>query len=135
MQNYLSFFHFGKDGKFDVTFPQFPGCVSQGDDFADAQRMATEALALHVDGMREDDEEIPLPIETMTQTLLSKFYEASHDRGSFLPVPIPLLPPPGKSVRIQVTIDSRLLSRIDAVTKNRSGFLADAATDRLGNRD
>jgi hypothetical protein len=40
---------------------------------------------------------------------------------------VSLLPPQGKARRLQVTMDERLLARIDAVTRNRSAFLSQAA--------
>jgi hypothetical protein len=40
---------------------------------------------------------------------------------------VSLLPTQGKALRVQVTMDERLLARIDAVTKNRSAFLSQAA--------
>jgi predicted RNase H-like HicB family nuclease len=44
-----------------VVFPDLNGCVSQGNDEADALRMAREALTLHLWGMEEDEEDIPEP--------------------------------------------------------------------------
>ena len=37
----------------------------------------------------------------------------------------------GKAVRVQVTLEESLLAAIDRVAENRSGFLADAARDKL----
>jgi predicted RNase H-like HicB family nuclease len=128
--HYIALFELGANkNSIGVSFPQFPGCVTTGTDFDDARRSAAEALAFHVDGMREDGEKIPAPI---TNTLsLAALYGDVQPRDGLIPVAIPLLPSPGQTVRIQVTMDARLLSQIDAVTKNRSGFLADAAAERL----
>jgi len=49
------------DNNFGVVFPDFDGCVSVGKDLNDAINMAQEALKFHVDGMREDGEELPEP--------------------------------------------------------------------------
>jgi predicted RNase H-like HicB family nuclease len=49
------------DNNFGVVFPDFDGCVSVGKDLKDAINMAQEALELHVEGMREDGEELPEP--------------------------------------------------------------------------
>jgi predicted RNase H-like HicB family nuclease len=46
---------------FGVIFPDFDGCVSVGKDLNDAINMAQEALEFHVEGMREDGEELPEP--------------------------------------------------------------------------
>jgi metal-responsive CopG/Arc/MetJ family transcriptional regulator len=40
----------------------------------------------------------------------------------------------GKIKRVNVTLDEGLLSEIDAVTSNRSGFLAQAARAELARR-
>ena len=51
------------DSDFGVEFPDFPGCVTAGLTVEDAQRMAAEALLLHVEGMMEDGSPIPDPSE------------------------------------------------------------------------
>jgi predicted RNase H-like HicB family nuclease len=51
MKTYIALFEYeeGKSG-YGVVFPDLPGCISAGDDYADAFRMAHEALALYADG-------------------------------------------------------------------------------------
>ncbi|MEX3744630.1 MULTISPECIES: type II toxin-antitoxin system HicB family antitoxin [Lysinibacillus] len=53
----------GADGSegFTVTFPDLPGCITEGSDMADALHMAKDALAGFLFGMEEDNEEIPSP--------------------------------------------------------------------------
>jgi predicted RNase H-like HicB family nuclease len=46
-------------GRYDVTFYDLPGCVTSGDTWADAMRMAQEALTLHLGAMLEDGDPIP----------------------------------------------------------------------------
>lgn len=46
---------------YGITFPDLPGCTSQADTFADVERMAKEALQLHLEGMLEDGEQPPEP--------------------------------------------------------------------------
>lgn len=41
---------------------------------------------------------------------------------------------PGKSVRLNITLDEGLVAAIDRVAKNRSGFLAEAARRELAAR-
>ena len=59
--HYLAFIHTDDAPGFGVSFPDFPGCVTQGDTLDDALRLAQEALALHVAGIRADGETIPTP--------------------------------------------------------------------------
>ena len=48
--------HDDGSGRYDVTFADLPGCVTQGTDLEDALRMAQEAVSLHVAGMIADGE-------------------------------------------------------------------------------
>ena len=59
--HYLAFIHTDDAPGFGISFPDFPGCVTQGDTLDDALRLAREALAFHVAGMRADGETIPTP--------------------------------------------------------------------------
>jgi len=49
------------DGGYTVTFPDLPGCITEGDTEQEAFAHATEALELHLWGMERDHEEIPAP--------------------------------------------------------------------------
>jgi predicted RNase H-like HicB family nuclease len=56
---YIAFLEEGPDGGYGVSFPDLPGCVSSGDTLDDAAANAKEALALHLDGMLEDGDDLP----------------------------------------------------------------------------
>ena len=58
---YLAVLEPGTDGSYSAFFPDLPGCYSYGKDLDEAQRMATEAASLHVYGLEQDKEEIPVP--------------------------------------------------------------------------
>ncbi|TDF98276.1 type II toxin-antitoxin system HicB family antitoxin [Paenibacillus piri] len=58
---YPAVFDPNENGGFTVTFPDLPGCITEGDDMDDALRMASEALALHLYGMERDGDLIPSP--------------------------------------------------------------------------
>lgn len=58
---YYAVFEPANGGAFGVYFQDLPGCVSMGDDFEDAMRMAEEALGLHLWGMEKDNDPIPAP--------------------------------------------------------------------------
>lgn len=124
MTQYIALLH--KNGRkgYGVSFPDFPGCVSAGSTVEDALREAAEALALHVDGIREDGDRIPKP---RALEAIRNAKEDWVDLQDAIIATVPLMPPQGKSLRVQVTIDERLLARIDAVAKNRSAFLSQAA--------
>ena len=44
-----------------VTFPDLPGCATSGETEAEAVAAGREALGLHLYGMEEDGDEIPMP--------------------------------------------------------------------------
>jgi len=49
------------DSGYTVTFPDLPGCITEGDTEGEVVVHATEALALHLRGMERDHEAIPEP--------------------------------------------------------------------------
>jgi len=130
MTQYIALLHKNSNKGYGVSFPDFPGCVSASKSIEDALREAAEALALHVDGMREDGEKIPKPRTAEAIRAAKQEWVQMKDA---IVATVSLLPPQGKSLRVQVTMDERLLARIDAVTKNRSAFLAQAALKVLEN--
>ena len=58
---YIAYLHKDKNSDYGVSFPDFPGCISAGSTLEEARKMAAEALAMHVAGMRADGEPIPEP--------------------------------------------------------------------------
>jgi predicted RNase H-like HicB family nuclease len=59
--DFIAYLHKDRDSDFGVSFPDFPGCVTAGKTLGEAQRLAGEALALHIAGMIEDGETVPEP--------------------------------------------------------------------------
>ena len=108
---------------YGIVFPDFPGCVSVGETIEEAIAMGEEALAFHISGMIEDGDVIPLP------TPLADV--VPYD--GVIPVMVVRVQAiiPDRAKRISITIDESLLDEIDSVSKNRSGFLANAARVEL----
>ena len=46
---------------FSAYVPDLPGCISTGGSVEETERNIREAIAFHIDGMRQDGEEIPEP--------------------------------------------------------------------------
>ncbi len=129
MDRYIALVHHDPKKKvYGIMFPDFPGCVSAADTFESVIAGGTEALALHVDLMREDRDPVPLPRD------LAEIKAGNEDwiewEGAIVTT-IPLIKVQGKAVRINITLDEGLVKEIDAVSENRSGFLAEAAMGRL----
>ena len=49
------------DGAYSVSFPDLDGCFTHGDSYESAYANAVDALSLHLYGMEEDGETIPVP--------------------------------------------------------------------------
>ncbi len=58
---YPAIFHEAEEGGFWVTFPDFPECMTQGDDMQSAYEMAVDVLELAITSRIEDKEELPTP--------------------------------------------------------------------------
>ena len=125
MRQYIGILRKDPKSCFGVEFPDFPGCISAGDTLDEAARNAADALALHVEGLGEDGEPIPAP----------RALDAIKVPRGAVAILVPLREPEAKFERINVTVESKLLARIDAKAKalgeSRSGFLAKAARKAL----
>jgi predicted RNase H-like HicB family nuclease len=64
MTPYVALIHKDHDSDYGVSFPDLPGCVTAGSTLDEAIAMAEEALALHIEGMLEDGEDVPTPTPT-----------------------------------------------------------------------
>ena len=122
------------EGAYAVTFPDLPGCITQGEDLRDAFRMAQEALECHLVGMREENDPIPSP-SGLKEVKAKAEAEAAAD-GEVLPdgtlyqlVPAPPLDIP--PVRVNISLAPHVLALVDRAAQDeglsRSGFLATAA--------
>lgn len=60
---YPAVFHRAEEGGFWVSFPDFPECLTEGDDMTKAYEMAVEAMGLALVSRKEEGEEIPSPTE------------------------------------------------------------------------
>jgi len=58
---YAAIFEPNEDGTFTITFPDLPGCISEGNDLPDALRMAENGLSLYVECMKNDGIDFPAP--------------------------------------------------------------------------
>lgn len=129
MRQYIGLIH--KDAKSDygVSFPDFPGVVTAGTDLDDARSMAEEALALHVEGLVEDNEAVAEP-----SSLEAVMADASNRSG--VAILVSLRTEARKVVRVNVTLPEDVLAQIDSYAEahgySRSGFLAQAAKKVMG---
>jgi predicted RNase H-like HicB family nuclease len=124
MRSFIALIHKDADSDYGVSFPDLPGCISAGSTIDEARAMASEALALHLDGLHRDGEAIPEP-----SSLEAIMAVAENRDGVAIMVDAPKAP--GRSVRINITLPEDVLVDIDRFAEgnglSRSGFLAMAA--------
>ncbi len=119
---FIALLHPEQQGGYTVTFPDFPGCISEGDSMDEAVAMAEDALAGHVECLLEDGMELPAP------SRLEDF-----DVNGAVPMLVAIPDAPARHVRISVTLPEDALKRIDAFAKShgytRSGLLLKGARE------
>ena len=82
---YPAIFHKEKKGGYWISFPDFPECLTQGEDLEDAYKMASDAIGLCIDDKIKNKEELPkasAPVD---------FILENDDRHPLLPALIQLL--------------------------------------------
>ena len=118
-------------GNYGISFPDFPGAVSAAKSPEEAVARGRATLAFHIQGMIEDGEIVPAP-RPLGQLVKDRIFR--QDSKSAVVVMVPL-DSPGKTVRINVSMDEKLIEAIDwaadTIGSNRSAYLADAARERL----
>lgn len=133
--NYIALFeHDAVTGKYGVVIPDFPGFTTVGNSFEEALQNATEGLASHIEVMKDLNENIPVP-STFEQIKNNwdGWDDWARDVKNYITVIIPAIPGYGTQ-KILVTMDSRLVARIDRIAKNRSAFLSSAAEYMLDDK-
>ena len=65
---YPAIFHKEEVGGYSVTFPDLPGCNTEGNDLAQALYMAQDALGLYLYSLKQD--KIPLPQSMRPEALI-----------------------------------------------------------------
>ncbi len=60
MKNYLVIYEPG-ERNWSAFCPDVPGCVATGKTRAETEQRIAEALALHLSGLQEDGDKIPVP--------------------------------------------------------------------------
>ncbi|MEM1113288.1 MAG: type II toxin-antitoxin system HicB family antitoxin [Pseudomonadota bacterium] len=118
--------HHEKGTSYGVTVPDLPGCFSAGDSFDDALDSAQEAIELHLEGLSEEGMDIPRP-----SAIEDHKANASYSGGTWGFVDLDVTPYLGKTEKINVTLPSSVIRKIDEKHSNRSKFLAEEALKAL----
>jgi predicted RNase H-like HicB family nuclease len=117
--DYIAIIHKEPNSDFGVSFPDFPGCITAGRTLDEAKDMAAEALAGHIEVIRETGEPVPDP-STLDEVMINPDFQ---DGVAFLVS----VEEPGKTVRVNITLTEQELQEIDQHARahgmTRSAFL------------
>jgi predicted RNase H-like HicB family nuclease len=130
MKTYLypAFFRRVKTSGFSADFPDLPGCVSAGDSLEELASMAREALSLHLYGMLEDGDVIPVPSDpTAIPAQPGAFVTLVEGRPDMVRDEIR-----NRSVKKTLTIPYWLNEEAERHHVNFSQVLQDALRERVG---
>ncbi|ATZ93990.1 type II toxin-antitoxin system HicB family antitoxin [Dickeya fangzhongdai] len=117
---------------YGVTVPDLPGCFSAGDTLDEAIANAKEAITGHIELLIEMGQDIPA---VSSVGVLAKTPEYTGYTWAVVDIDVTRLM--GGAEKINVTLPKSLIDRIDRCVasnpefKSRSGFLAQAALERI----
>ncbi|MBS9780044.1 MAG: type II toxin-antitoxin system HicB family antitoxin [Moraxellaceae bacterium] len=122
-----------KKHAYGIIVPDIVGCFSASDEKGDIFHNATEAIALHLEGLLEDGEEIPIA------TSIDNYIDNPNYQGmTWALIPIDISKYLGKAEKINITLPSNLVHKIDEkvlankkLYKSRSNYLAQLAEKDL----
>lgn len=127
---YLAVLEPAEDG-YGVFFPDLPGCISFGKTIQEAQEMAAEAAGLHIYGMEQDGDSVPVP---------SLVLDTEETEGCIV-TPVSVFPDiiknemDNKRVKTNTTLPSWLKRIAEEEKVNYSRLLETALMDYLGLQD
>lgn len=112
---YPFFLHglFDDKGDVQVTFPDFPGCVTSGRTMEEVWRNAREALEFHVEGMVIENLDVPEP--STGAKLARAMAECEDAAPAFVEVDVP----EGTAKRINISVPEGALKKIDSFARKR----------------
>ena len=137
------------EGRYDVTFVDFPGCVTYGDTLMEALRRAEEALHMHAKGLLADGGSLPEP--SSPQAAREADEREAVEEGDPLPAgtlwQLVLCNPQGHPsgrvveqkadapVRLSISLRPSVIERLDAIASDlgmtRSGVINLAAREYI----
>ena len=125
---------FKEDGTdYSVHFPDLPGCITAGTDMDEALGNAMQALALHVDCMAKDGDDVPEPRKLEVLREDPEVKEDIADGGILIQVP--LLSTTSAKRRVEIQMEANLLDAIDSRAKamgiTRTAFIGEASRKML----
>jgi predicted RNase H-like HicB family nuclease len=130
---YLGVVEKDEDSAWGIWFPDMSGCLPAADEFDDLPRVAAELLRQHVEALESNGRPVPAPraaVDAINDRDVRKALKAGATT-----ILVPLLADPGRTVRVNVTVERGLLDQIDEAAEarglTRSAFLAQAAREKI----
>lgn len=119
---YPGVFEQNNDGSYTITFPDLPGCISEGKSLSNAIDMAQSALTQWIEYLLEEKEDVPSPSDIKTiKTSSSQFVNLIRAEVR-----------DNRAVRRTVSIPGWLDTKATNAGISLSKILQDALKERLG---
>lgn len=118
---YPAIFHPNEDGSFTVTYPDLPGCISEGKSLGNAMYMAQSALTQWIEYLT--DKKLAIPPASQPQ-------EITVEQGEFINL-IRADVKDGRAVKRTVSIPKWMDDKVSEAGLSLSRVLQDALKDRL----
>lgn len=118
---YPAIFHPNEEGSFTITYPDLPGCISEGKSLGNAMYMAQSALTQWIEYLTDKKQEIPTArnlneIETFQNEFVSLIRADVKD---------------GRAVKRTVSIPKWMDDKVSEAGLSLSRVLQDALKERL----
>lgn len=130
---YLGIVEKDPDSAWGMWFPDMPGCFPATDEFDDLPRAAADMLRHHVEALESNGLAVS-DTRSLAEAMADREVRRSLKAGATTML-VPLLADPGRTVRVNVTVERGLLEQIDEAAEarglTRSAFLAQAAREKI----
>ena len=114
-------FHPNEDGSYNVTYPDLPGCISEGKTLGNAMYMAQSALTQWVEYLADNKQEIP------TASNLNEIETDEKEFANLIRADIK----DGRAVKRTVSIPKWMDDKVSEAGLSLSRVLQDALKERL----
>lgn len=119
---YPALFHLNKDdGSYTITYPDFPGCISEGKSLENALYMAQDALRVWIGYALEEGASLPSP---------TSIHQVQPGPGEFVNL-VRAVVQDSRAVRRTVSIPKWMDDQVSAAGISLSKVLQDALKARL----
>ena len=130
---YLGIVEKDADSAWGIWFLDMPGCFPAADEFDDLPRVSAGILRQHVEALESNGRTVTEP-RSLEEVMRDKEVRRALRAGATTML-VPLLADPGRTVRVNVTVERGLLDQIDEAAETRgltrSAFLAQAARGKI----